>query len=164
MDWQQMFVPQGSILEPVVRGTIMYLALFAILRVAPTRQLGELSTADLLVVVLIADVSQNAFSSDYKSITEGLVLVITILIWNYFIDWLAFRFPSLTSILQGRRITLIENGIVRWDNLAKENMSKEELYSHLREQGVESETDVKLACIEISGRISVVKFPRSASD
>jgi uncharacterized membrane protein YcaP (DUF421 family) len=156
IDWQQIFVPEGSLLEPVVRGTIMYLAIFAIFRIAPTRQLGQLNTADLLVVVLVADVSQNAFANDYKSILEGLVLVLTILFWNFLIDWLAFRFPALERVLEHRRVTLVKDGRILWRNLRREHVSREELFSHLRAAGIADEKQVRLATIEPDGQISVV--------
>ena len=157
IDWHQMFVPSGSLAEPVIRGTIMYLALFVILRLVPTRQLGELGAADLLVIVLVADVSQNAFSSDMRSIPEGLALVLTIIGWNYLLDWLSFRFPALERILEHRRVTLVRDGRIHWRNLRRENISREELMSHLREQGLDDPTGVKLASIEPDGKISVVK-------
>lgn len=162
IDWQQMFVPQGSLLEPVIRGTIMYLAIFVIFRIAPTRQLGELNTADLLVVVLVADVAQNAFSSDYKSIPEGLALVLTILAWNFVIDWLAFHYPALERVLEHRRVTLVKDGRIHWRNLRRERVSREELLSHLREAGLEDATQVRLASIEPDGQISVVTVDNGA--
>ena len=54
--------------------TIVYLFILFVLRLL-RREAGSLSISDLLVVVLIADAAQNAMASEYKSITEGLVLV-----------------------------------------------------------------------------------------
>lgn len=163
IDWTQMFVPQAP-LEAFVRGTIMYLSLFAIFRIAPTRQIGELNTADLLVIVLVADVSQNAFSSEYRSITEGLILVLTIMGWNYAIDWLTFAFPALERLLEHRRVTLVKNGVIQWRSLRRERISREELFSHLREQGVSSAAEVRLASIEPDGKISVIRKDGHGTD
>jgi len=156
INWQQMFLPTGSLLEPVVRGTIMYLALFIILRLAPTRQVGQLGTSDILVIVLIADVSQNAFAADMKSITEGLMLVITIMAWDWLIDWAAWRVPALGSLLEHPPVTLVRDGRILWRNLRREKMSREELISHMRESGTDDPAAVKLARIEPDGHVSVV--------
>jgi hypothetical protein len=59
VDWHNVFVPNLGIAEIVVRGTLMYLALFAILRFIGRRQAGHFGPADLLVIVLIADAAQN---------------------------------------------------------------------------------------------------------
>ena len=157
IDWQQMFVPTGSLLEPVVRGTIMYLALFVILRLAPNRQVGELATADILVIVLIADVSQNAFAADMKSIPEGLLLVMTIMAWDWLIDWVAWRIPAFGSLLEHPPVTLVRDGRILWRNLRREKMSRGELISHLRENGTDDPAAVKLARVEPDGRVSVVR-------
>jgi len=63
--------------------------LFFLLRLL-RREGGQIGIADVLVVVLVADASQNAMASDYKSITEGIVLVATIAFWDYFLDWLGY--------------------------------------------------------------------------
>jgi uncharacterized membrane protein YcaP (DUF421 family) len=97
LNWQELFVPKHSIVEMLVRGTIMYLALFLILRFVARRQFGQLGIADLLVIVLIADASQNAMANEYRSVTEGLVLVLTIVFWDYALDWLGYHVPFLAA-------------------------------------------------------------------
>jgi len=156
IDWQQMLIPNGSLLEPIVRGTIMYLALFVVLRVAPTRQVGQLATSDILVIVLIADVSQNAFAADMKSIPEGLVLVITIMAWDWAIDWIAWRFPAIGSLLEHPPVTLVRDGRIVWRNLRREKMSRDQLISHMRESGTDDPSAVRLARIEPDGNVSVI--------
>ena len=78
IDWTSVFKPSIGLAEVVVRGSIMYLSLFIILRFLARRQSGRVGTADLLVIVLIADAAQNALGKDYQSVTEGIVLVLTI--------------------------------------------------------------------------------------
>ena len=82
-DWYAMFVPTHSLLEKFVRGTIMYLAIFLLLRFLPKRQTGSLSTPDILLIVLLADAAQNAMANEYRSVTEGIALVCTIIFWNF---------------------------------------------------------------------------------
>ena len=77
IDWHAVLVPTVSLLELVLRGSLMYLGILAALRIF-RREAGALSTADLLVIVLVADAAQNAMASQYDSVTEGLVLVATI--------------------------------------------------------------------------------------
>lgn len=156
IDWTSIFVPSTSIIEIILRGTAVYLFLFIILRFL-RRGAGAIGISDLLVVVLIADAAQNAMSANYRSITEGVVLVSTIIAWDYLFDWLGFRFPALNEILRPRALLLIKHGRVQARNLRQEMISEEELLGELREQGVENIKDVKYSYMESNGHISVVK-------
>src|SRR5262245_46647674 len=163
-DWQKMFVPQESLLELVIRGTIMYLGLFVVLRVLVKRHHGSLGITDLLVIVLIADAAQNGMSGEYKSITGGVVLCATIIAWSHILDWLAFRFPILRRWIEPLALELIHNGRLIRQNLRKEMLSEEELLSQLREHGVEHFKEVKRAFVEPDGQISVIRHHSSESD
>ncbi len=156
VDWKQAFVPTTSLLEIFIRGSLMYLALFAILRIVLRREAGTVGITDLLVIVLIADAAQNGMASDYKSITEGVFLVATIVFWSYFLDWLSYHFPSLRRFLQPPTLTLIKKGQMLRQNMRKELITEEELMGHLRQQGIEKVEDVKKAYMESDGRISVI--------
>jgi hypothetical protein len=70
VDWSSVFVPAIGLAEIVVRGSLMYLGLFIILRFKARRQAGHFEPADLLVIVLIADAAQNGLGKDYGSVTE----------------------------------------------------------------------------------------------
>ena len=157
IDWHEIFVPSLGIAEVIIRGTIMYLALFAILRFIALRQTGSFGPADLLVIVLIADAAQNGLGKDYQSVTEGITLVMTIVAWEYVIDWLAWRFPALRPILKSPSLVVVREGRVDEKNMAREMLTREELLGQLREQNVEKIADVRLAQIEGDGRLSVLK-------
>ncbi len=156
MDWAGLFVPGGSIPELMVRGTVLYLALFVMLRLLPRRQLGSLGVSDVLVIVLIADAAQNGLAGEYTSITEGIVLVATILFWDYMIDFVDHRFPEL-RLNAGAPKLLVENGRMLKRNMKRENMSEDDLMSQLRQHGVEHLREVKRAYAEGEGHISVIR-------
>ncbi|MBA1156411.1 DUF421 domain-containing protein [Microvirga mediterraneensis] len=157
IDWQEIFIPSHSVLETIVRGTMIYIMLFLILRFLLKRQTGVIGVADLLVIVLIADASQNAMASEYKSVTEGIVLVLTIVFWNYAIDWLGFHFPAFQRITRPPPLLLIENGKMLPRNMRQEMITIDELKSQLREQGIEHCSEVKRAYIEGDGTISIIR-------
>ncbi|MGA7117779.1 MAG: YetF domain-containing protein [Hyphomicrobium sp.] len=144
-----------------VRGTIIYLSLFLILRFVAHRQAGQFGTADLLVIVLIADAAQNGFGKDYTSVTEAIVLVITIVGWDYLIDWLAWRFDRLRPWLKVPALTLIEHGKLVDENLRREMISRDDLAGQLRANGVRAAAEVELARLEEDGRVSVIRRKQS---
>lgn len=157
IDWNAVFVPTVSLAEIVLRGTCIYLLLFFVLRVL-RREAGALGISDLLVVVLIADAAQNAMGSEYKSLTEGAVLVGTIVAWDYTLDWLGYRFPAVGRVLRPAPLPLVKDGRVLRQNLRKEMISMDELMSQLREQGVEQLSEVKKCYLEGDGQISIIKY------
>ena len=156
VDWESVFVPSLSIFEVILRGSLIYLFLFVVLRVL-RRGAGAIGISDLLVVVLIADAAQNALGKEYRSVTEGIVLVLTIVGWDYLFDWLGFRVPALRPLLRPQALLLIKNGKLQKRNIRKEMLSEEELLGELREQGVARVEDVKFSFMESNGHISVVK-------
>ena len=156
LDWRAMFVPSGSLVELVVRASLMYLMILAGFRLF-RREPGSLSVSDLLVVVLIADAAQNGMAGEYKSLTEGAIVVATIFAWNYALDWLAYRSRVAHWLLHPPSLLLIRNGKLLYRNLRAELMTKEDLLEQLREQGVDEIGLVKKCFLESDGRISVIR-------
>jgi uncharacterized membrane protein YcaP (DUF421 family) len=155
LDWRTIFIPTIPVAEIFLRGTMIYLLLFGILRVL-RREAGAISVGDLLVVVLIADAAQNAMASDYKSITEGAVLVGTIVGWDYFLNWLGYRSRWVNQLLRPAPLPLIKDGRLLKRNLRQELITIEELMGELRQQGVESVDRVRRCYLEGDGHFSVI--------
>ena len=151
-----MFAPNGSILEPVIRGTIMYLGMFALLRVF-RRQAGSVSIADLLLIVIIADAAQNGMAGEAKSVTDAMILIGTILFWDYSLDWLGFRSLLMSKVLEPQPLLLIKNGRMLKRNMDKEMITDEELLGQLRLQGIDDLSEVEQCCLEGNGEFSVIK-------
>ena len=161
VDWHGLLVPTVSLLELALRGSLMYLFVFVAMRLF-RRESGALSTADLLVVVLVADGAQNAMASEYHSLTEGVVLVGTIFAWNYGLDWLGYRFPRMHQLLNPPPLLLIKNGHLQARNLRAEMLTKEDLASHLRQEGIEDFAEVSRCYLESDGNLSVIKRSKAA--
>ena len=157
LDWGAMFGLTMSPLELLIRGTAMYGFLFLLFRVVIRRRVGSVGMADMLVLVIIADASQNAMAGEYKTVTEGAILVSTIIFWNVFIDWLSYRVPALRPWLEPPPLLLIRDGRILHRNLRHELVTEDELLSKLREQGVEQVSEVRKAYIESNGEVSVLK-------
>ncbi len=160
IDWRAIFVPQNSLVEPVIRGTIMYLGILAMLRLVLRRQVGGIGTADVLVVVLIAEVAGNSIAPAEQSVVEGLLLVATIFFWSYLIEWLQFRYPAFQRMIRDPKLKLIDKGRLLRRNMRREFVTKEELMAQIREQGLEDCSEVKAAYLEADGSISIIKHKR----
>jgi uncharacterized membrane protein YcaP (DUF421 family) len=162
LDWRVIFMPSTSPVEIFVRGTIMYLALFVMLRVVLVRQAGAVGITDLLVVVLLADAAQNGLAGGYESIADGLLLVATIIGWSYALDWLGYHVPAFQRFVRPPALLLVKDGQKQRRNMRHELITDEELMSMLREQGVDDLAKVKQAFMEGDGRLSVITAERTA--
>ncbi|MEO8487390.1 MAG: DUF421 domain-containing protein [Betaproteobacteria bacterium] len=106
--------------EIVVRGSAIYLFLFAVFRFVVRRDVGAVGIADLLVLVLVADAAQNAMAGGYTTVTKGVILVATLIFWNVRFDRLAFRFPAFARLSQPPALPLIASGRYFHRNLRRE--------------------------------------------
>lgn len=151
---------ETPLFETLLRGTAIYLGAFVLLR-GVRRQSGIISTTDLLVVVLLADAGQNAMADDYRSVPDGLLLVAVIVGWSFALDWLGYHVPLVQRLVHPPPLPLVEDGRILYGNLRRELVTREELLTQLREQGIDDPADVHMAFMEGDGRVSAVKMDRS---
>lgn len=157
MDWKSIFYPDTPLLEIILRGSFMYIALFIMLRVILKRQTGTVGMSDLLLITLLADAAQNGMAGEYTSLPNGIVLVGTIIFWNYLLDWLSFKYEWFARLIEPPPLPLIKNGKMLRRNMRQELITEDELMSQLREQGLDDLKKVKEAHLESDGRFSVVE-------
>ena len=155
MELFQIHVP---VTELMLRGTLVYWLLFLIFRFVLRRDVGAVGIADILLLVIVADAAQNAMSGEYKTITEGAILISTIIFWNWLIDWASFRFDWFRRFAEPPRLLLVDAGKPQFKNMGRHYISLEDLRSKLRLQGVDSLQDVKKAYLEPDGDLSVIKY------
>jgi uncharacterized membrane protein YcaP (DUF421 family) len=158
MDWSSAFGFEMNPWELVLRGTVMYWFIWLLFRFVLRRDVGSIAIADILLLVLIADASQNALGGNYTSVPEGALLVATIAGWNYALDWASYRVEFIHRLAEAPPLPLIRRGRVHRANLRHEMLTLEDLYAKLREQGVDDVRQVKAAFLESDGMISVVRF------
>ena len=159
INWPELFRLTVPPLELIVRGTIMYWFILVLLRMAGRRDVGSLGVADMVVLVLLADAAQNAMAGEYKSITDGAILVATIIGWVALIDRVTYFVPWIGRLLEADKVCLIRDGQILRRSMRREYITKEELMSELRQKGVDDVSKIRRAYIEPDGTISVLKQP-----
>jgi uncharacterized membrane protein YcaP (DUF421 family) len=157
VDWGEVFGLTMSPLELVVRGTAMFWFLYALFRFVLRRDVGSVGMADVLIFVIIADAAQNAMSGEYKSVSDGMILVATIVLWNVAVDWLAYRSAVLRRLLEPPLLVMVRNGRINRRAMREQLMTIDDLKAKLRDHEIESLDEVKLAAFESNGEFSVIK-------
>ena len=94
IDWPGIFSSDAPLVEGLLRGTVISFVLLALLRLTPRRTDGSIGIMDLLVVVLIAEPAGKSMG-DYDTLTEGIVLVATLIGWTYILNWLTYAVPAI---------------------------------------------------------------------
>jgi len=156
-DWQELFGLSVSPWELIVRGSAVYWFLVIVFRFILRHGAGSVGMADILLLVIIADAAQNAMAGEYRSITDGFILISTIIAWNVLIDWLTYVSPAFRHMFEPEERCLVRDGRILRRNLRRERIAEEELMGKLREHGVADVQEVKAAYIEQNGAISVIK-------
>src|SRR6186997_219380 len=97
----------------MLRGTLVYWLLFSIFRFVLRRDVGAVGIADILLLVIVADAAQNAMAGEYKTFSEGAILVCTIVGWNWLLDVLSWRFEIVRRFTTPSTITLVRDGVLQ---------------------------------------------------
>ena len=151
-----LFIPDITIAEKIFRSVVVYLFMLMAFRFSGKRSIGQLTPFDLIVLLIISNVVQNAVIGNDVSLGGGLIGAATIFILNFLFVELAYRSRRARKILEPHPTLLIHNGKVLHRNLAHELITMEELDASLRKHGVAGPHQVQSAVLEENGEISVV--------
>ena len=147
-------VPDISIAEKVLRSGAVYVFLLVAFRLCGKRQLGQLSAFDLVVLLLISNVVQNAVIGNDNSLGGGLIGATTILL--QVVAYLTFRFKRVDRVVEHSPTVLVRHGRIIRANLRRERLGPRDLRAALRHHGVVSLRDIRYAFLEEDGHVSVV--------
>lgn len=152
-----MTAPLHTLLDVALRTSIVYLALLVGLRLTGPRQLGQMSTFDLVLLLIIANAVQNSMVGPDTSLAGGLVAAGVLIGWHRVVDWWRLRFRGFAKLLAGEGIMLIHHGKILEAHCRRAGITRQELQQALREHGVSSVQDVMVAVLEPDGAISVIR-------
>ena len=144
-------------MEIVLRATAVFAFLFLLTRGLRRRTLGDLAPFELLLLVVVGDIVQQGITQEDMSITGAILSVSTFAFWASVLVWLTWKSSRARKIIDGVPLVLVQDGKPIEANLAVEQMPIEEVEEAARQAGVEHLADVRLAVIEPSGRISIIK-------
>lgn len=151
-DMMSMGIPP---LEKVLRTIAVYFGIAVVIRVAGKRLMTQMNSLDLVVVLLLSNVVQNAIIGDDNSLTGGLLGAAVLVTFNAVFDRIVQGNSGLRWLVEGRETTLVTDGIVDEGALARLGMTRFELDNALRHQGADDLVDVRRATIAPGGDITV---------
>ena len=144
-------------MELVVRATVMFWILFALTRGMKKRTLGDMAPFELLFLVVVGDLVQTGVTQEDYSLTGSILALSTFGFWVSVLTWLSWRSGRARRIIEGVPLVLVSDGKPVDAALKLEQMPLSEVLEAARQAGLATLEEVRLAVLEPSGRISIIK-------
>jgi uncharacterized membrane protein YcaP (DUF421 family) len=146
----------SDLVSVIIRTAIVYVCLVLGFRFLGKREAGQLSTLDLVVLLVIANAVQNAMVGENTSLIAGLVAAAVILILDLVLHKAADRWEPLRNALDGEPTLLVDHGRILYENLRQEGISDRELAVALRQNQLMNADEALFVFLETNGQISVI--------
>jgi uncharacterized membrane protein YcaP (DUF421 family) len=142
--------------ELVLRATLVYVFLLALIRITGKRQIGQLSPFDLVLLLVLSNAVQNSMNAGDNSLIGGLLSAFTLIVLNSIVAGLTYRSKRIEALVEGRPQVIIHNGKLYEKTMTDARLTHHELNAALRRAGCLTVNDVHCAVLENNGAISVV--------
>jgi uncharacterized membrane protein YcaP (DUF421 family) len=149
-------------MDIVLRATVIFLALYALVRLMGKRELGQMTPFELIVLVVIGDLIQQGVTQNDSSITGAIIAISTIAFLALCMSWLSYLSPRAERLLEGEPRVIVRDGELLTANLKRNRLTLAEIESEMRLAGIARLADVAWAILEPRGKISFIQ--RSDSD
>lgn len=144
-------------MDSVIRGISIYVVLLIATRLSGRRTLAQMTPFDFVLLLIIAETTQQALLGDDFSISNAVVLILTLFATDVFLTWLKDRSRRVESILDGHPTVLISQGRIDHEAMIRARVSVEDVLESAREQqGLKSLSEIDAAVLEVSGGISII--------
>lgn len=149
--------PDVPLLQLALRAAAVYGFLLVALRLAGRRELAQMTSFDLVLLLVISNAVQNSINGGDNSLTGGLVSAVVLVILNWLVGYATWRWRRVERLVQGQPTRIVTDGKVHGGALRRELLTLAELRSALRKQGVARITECKAVTLEPDGTLSIVR-------
>jgi uncharacterized membrane protein YcaP (DUF421 family) len=143
-------------MDLVLRTIYVFVLVVIVTRAIGRRELSSMEPFDMILLVVMGDLVQQAVTQSDNSLTGATTVISTLALLTVFTAWLSFRVRRLRPVLEGEPVVLVVDGGVLERNLGRERMTRDELEAEARLQQIGSLDDVRFAVLETNGQISFV--------
>lgn len=143
-------------METVIRVAVIYLLVFAGLRVMGKREFGQLSPLELVTLLMIPEIVSQALTGEDHSITNAGIGVATLLVLVFATSLLMHRFKKAEQVIAGEPSVLVRHGQLLEDAMNEARVTEDEIHSEMHKAGLARLEDVAWAILEPDGRIAIV--------
>jgi uncharacterized membrane protein YcaP (DUF421 family) len=148
-------------MQIVVRTAALYVFVWMVLRAMGRKELAEMSSFDLILVIVMGDLIQQGVTGDDRSVVGAMIAVATMGLLTVFFSYVTFRFGRARDTLEGIPIVIVQEGKLLPEVLRIERLTEDEVIEAAREHGIADLAEVQVGIIEASGQFSFVRFDRN---
>ena|SRR5215203_4961482 len=147
-------------MDSVLRAAAIYIALMIIMRIAGKRSLAQITTFDFVLLLIISEATQQAMIGQDFSVTNALIVIITLVTLDIGFSLLKRRSRKLDAILDDVPLVVVEDGVPLKERMAKARVDEQDVLSAARHlHGLERLDQIRYAVLERSGGISIIPKP-----
>ncbi|WP_312241883.1 DUF421 domain-containing protein [Pantoea sp.] len=144
-------------METVLRAASMYLLLMVVIKIAGRRTLLEMTSFNLILLLIISEATQQALLGDDFSVTGASLTIITLIVLDILFGNLKSRFPRVEQLIDGGSLILVEDGKLLKGRAKKAGVDEGDIMLSARStQGLERLDQIKFAILEKNGKISII--------
>jgi uncharacterized membrane protein YcaP (DUF421 family) len=144
-------------MEVILRAVVLYLAMLVIFRLTGKRTLAQITTFDLVLLLIISEAIQNGLIGEDFSLTTALLAVITLVFLDIVFSFAKQRSKRLEKLLDDMPLIIVENGKPFKERMAKCRVDEDDVLASARlTQGLERMEEIKYAVLEQDGGISII--------
>jgi uncharacterized membrane protein YcaP (DUF421 family) len=144
-------------MDIVLRATVIFIALYLLVRLMGKRELGQMTPFELIVLIVIGDLIQQGVTQNDFSLTGAVIAVSTIAFWALVMSWASFLWPRAERLLEGEPRVIVRDGELLRPNLRRNRLTLSEIESEMRLAGIAHLRDVAWAILEPKGKISFIE-------
>lgn len=151
-------------MDIVIRATVMFFALYLLVRVMGKRELAQMTPFELIVLVVLGDLIQQGVTHNDFSLTGAILAIVTMAFWALALSWMTYCFPRAEAILDGEPRVVVRDGRIVRENLHRDRLTHAEILSEMRLAGIARLGDVAWAILEPQGKMSFIKREAAESN
>lgn len=143
----------------IFRTILMYFIVYGAIRVMGKREIGKLSMFDLVVSIMLAEIAAFVIEDTDKPLFHGIVPMLTVLVMQIAMAYMSLKSRGLRLMIDGKPVVLVSKGTLNRDEMRKQRYNLDDLLLQLREQNIDSISEVEYAILETTGKLTV--FPKN---
>jgi uncharacterized membrane protein YcaP (DUF421 family) len=144
-------------MDIVLRATVIFIALYLLVRLMGKRELGQMTPFELIVLIVIGDLIQQGVTQNDFSLTGAIIAISTIAFLAVAMSWATYFWPWAERLLEGQPRVIVRDGEILQANLRRDRLTRSEIEAEMRLAGIGHLRDVAWAILETQGKISFIR-------